>query len=107
LCRKDDRTDCNNYLDITIINYTHTTLSHTLLSILTAYVAERVLNQEYGFGWNLCKGLRALFHVYVLFHVIMQNKFNMFQMTYKKPSSGEIRIQNRRYHVNYIKTIVM
>jgi len=31
----------------------------------------------------------------------------MFQMTYKKPSFDEIRVQNNRYHINYIKTLVM
>jgi hypothetical protein len=54
-----------------IIDCKPTTLSNILLSSLTAYAAELVLNQEYGFGRNLCKDARAVFHMYVLFHVIV------------------------------------
>ena len=49
LCKKDDRTDCNNYLVITYYQLqTHNSIN-ILLSSLTAYAAELVLNQEYGF----------------------------------------------------------
>ena len=43
LCKKDDRTDCNNYLVVTYYQLQNTTLSNTLLSSLTAQAAKFVL----------------------------------------------------------------
>ena len=60
VCKKDDRTDCNNYLVINYYQLQNTTLSSTLLSSLTAHAAEFLFNQEYGFGltsvnvWERC-----------------------------------------------------
>jgi hypothetical protein len=50
VCKKHDRTDCNNYLVVTYCQLQNTTLSSILLSSLTAHAAEYNFNQEYGFG---------------------------------------------------------
>jgi hypothetical protein len=33
--------------------------------------------------------------------------YNMFKLKYKKPSSGEIRVPYKSYHVSYIKPLFM
>ena len=32
---------------------------------------------------------------------------NVFRLKYKKSSSGEIRVPNKRYHINYINPLLL
>lgn len=40
---------------------------------------------------------------FMLYHITLTR--NVFRLVYKKPSSGEIRVQNNNYCLNYINTL--
>ena len=47
-----DKRDCSNYRGISILPFVYKSLSNTLLSMFTPYVAENTGNQQCGFRCN-------------------------------------------------------
>jgi len=47
--KKGDKTDCNNYRDISLLSTTFKNLSNILLSRLTPYSEETIGDHQYGF----------------------------------------------------------
>ena len=47
--KKGDKTDCSNYIGISILSTTHKILSNILLSRLTTYVEESIGDHQCGF----------------------------------------------------------